>query len=93
MTHTAPPEVKKPASTVTVTFNGADRQITYNPKAAVQAILNHAKEQFGVQSNHLLSLFTETGTELPDDESADAAGVTSGELLILRQSTVRGGSL
>lgn len=91
MTHTAPPEAK-PTYTLTVTFNGADRQITYNPNAAVQAILSHAKEQFGVQSNHLLSLFTETGKELPDNESAAAAGLISGELLILRQSTVRGGS-
>jgi hypothetical protein len=91
MTHTAPPQTKS-TYTLTVTFNGADRQVTYNPDAAVQAILIHAKEQFGVQSNHLLSLFTEAGQELPDNESATAAGLTSGELLILRQSTVRGGS-
>ena len=91
MTQTAPPELKKPTATVTVTFNGADRTITYNPSAAVQVLLNHAKQEFAVQSNHLLSLFTENGTELPDNESAADAGVVSGALLILRQSTVRGG--
>jgi hypothetical protein len=91
MTQTAPPEVKKPTDTVTVTFNGVDREIIYNPLAPVQVILNHAKERFGVQSNHLLSLFTENGAELPDGESAASAGIVSGALLILRQSTVRGG--
>lgn len=79
-------------STVTVTFNGADREVTYNPNAALQSLLAHAKQAFGVQSNHLLSLFTEDGTELPDNTSASAAGVQPGELLILRQSTVRGGN-
>jgi hypothetical protein len=91
MTQAARPEVKKPAATVTVTFNGADRQITYNPSATVQVLLNHAKQEFGVQSNHLLSLFTQDGTELPDSESAADAGIVPGALLILRQSTVRGG--
>lgn len=91
MTQAARPEVKKPIATVTVTFNGADREITYNPSAPVQVLLNHAKQAFGVQSNHLLSLFTDNGTELPDNESAADAGIVSGALLVLRQSTVRGG--
>jgi hypothetical protein len=46
---------------------------------------------FGVQSNHLLSLFTEGGTELDDKKTARDAGVVPGMLLVLRQSTVKGG--
>lgn len=78
--------------TVTVTFNGQDKEIPYQPEAAVQALLNHAKEAFGVQSNHLLSLFTEAGVELADNLSAEQAGIQPGQLLVLRQSTVKGGA-
>jgi len=77
--------------TVTVTFNGLDKGIPYEPHAAVQALLDHAKEAFGVQSNHLLSLFTEGGVELQDAISAQDAGIQPGQLLVLRQSTVKGG--
>jgi len=89
-------EVERMASehrdTVTVTFNGADKEIGYQPDALVQVLLNHAKQAFGVQTNHLLSLFTEGGTELDDKRTAKAAGVEPGMLLVLRQSTVKGGA-
>ena len=74
-----------------MTFNGQDNKISYEPHAAVQALLNHAKQVFGVQSNHLLSLFTEAGVELQDTVSAQDAGIKPGQLLVLRQSTVKGG--
>ncbi len=77
---------------VTVTFNGADKTIAYQPQAPVQALLSHAKEAFGVQSSHLLSLFTENGVELNDTVSAIEAGIVPGTLLVLRQSTVKGGA-
>lgn len=77
--------------TVTITFNGRDEQVSYQPHAAVQALLEHAKQAFGVQSSHLLSLFTQGGVELTDSESAAQAGIRPGDLLVLRQSTVRGG--
>ena len=77
---------------VTVTFNGADKEISYQPDAPVQAILDHARHAFGVQSNHLLSLFTEGGVELDDKKTAKDAGVVPGMLLVLRQSTVKGGA-
>jgi len=81
--------------TVTVTFNGTDNTVEYQPHAAVQALLDHAKQAFGLQnapSNHLLSLFTEAGVELDDKQSAQDAGVVPGMLLVLRQSTVKGGA-
>lgn len=77
---------------VTITFNGADKKAAYQPEALVQVLLDHAKQAFGVQSNHLLSLFTEGGAELDDKKTAKAAGVQPGMLLVLRQSTVKGGA-
>jgi hypothetical protein len=78
--------------TVTVTFNGQDKTIGYQPHASISALLEHAKQAFGVQSNHLLGLFNQAGVELADDQSAQAAGVEPGALLVLRQSTVKGGA-
>jgi hypothetical protein len=78
--------------TVTVTYNGADKEVAYQPEELVQALLEHAKQAFGVQSNHLLSLFTEGGTELNDQQTVKEAGVQPGQLLVLRQSTVKGGA-
>ena len=77
---------------VVVTYNGEDKSIDYKPHDKVKDVLERAMNAFGITNNrHLLSLFTEAGAELPDDESMEAAGVTPGEVLVLRQSTVKGG--
>ncbi len=79
-------------STVTVTFNGTDKAIAFEQHERVEAVLNRAMDAFGIQSNrHLMAFFTEVGLELPVDTSMRAAGVVPGQLLILRQSIVRGG--
>lgn len=82
--------VKKDA--VTVTYNGNDKVIGYKPDEKVRALLDRALAEFHVTSNpHLMGLFTEGNVELPDDSTMSAAGVKPGELLVLRQSAVRGG--
>jgi hypothetical protein len=78
--------------TVIITFNGSDKEVPYQPEQLVQVLLNHAKQAFEVEPNHLLSLFTESGTELDDTKTAREAGVVPGTLLVLRQSTVKGGA-
>lgn len=78
---------------VIVIYNGVEKELSYQPHAAVQALLEHARKEFGVQQNpHLLGLFTEQGQELNDQQSAEAAGITPGTRLLLRPSAVRGGS-
>ncbi|HVA22162.1 MAG TPA: hypothetical protein VNN74_08725 [Candidatus Micrarchaeia archaeon] len=78
---------------VVVTYNGADQSIRYEPHERVDAVLKRALDLFNIQANrHLYGLFTEANVELPDGESMEKAGVRPGQLLILRQSTVRGGS-
>lgn len=77
---------------VVVTYNGEDKSIDYKPHEKVKEVLERAMNAFGITNNrHLLSLFTEAGAELADDELMEAAGVTPGEVLVLRQSTVKGG--
>lgn len=78
--------------TVTVTFNGQDHRFRYHAHELVRTLLEMAKKEFGVEGQHLLSLFTEGGIELPDDQTLAEAGVRPDQLLVLRQSTVKGGS-
>ena len=78
--------------TVVVTFNGEDRTLAYQPHEQVEAVLNRALNEFGIQENrHVMSLFTEAGVELDDHSSMEEAGVKPGDVLVLRQSTVKGG--
>ena len=77
---------------VTVTFNGQDKILAYQPEEQVEAALNQALNDFQVQQNrHLMSLFNEAGDELNDKTSMASAGVKPGDVLVLRQSKVKGG--
>jgi len=79
--------------TVTVTHDGGDKVIDYTPEEKVRAVLDLALNKFNVTANrHLMGLFTEGNIELPDGSTMKAAGVKPGELLVLRQSVVRGGA-
>lgn len=85
-------KTKTKDKTVVITFNGEDRTLTYEPHEAVEAVLNRALNAFGIQENrHVMSLFSEAGTELDDHSSMQDAGAKPGDVLVLRQSTVKGG--
>jgi len=79
-------------SMITVTHNGPDKEFPYRPKELVEVLLALAKVAFGVANQHLLGLFTENGLELIDKESLESQGVRAEQLLVLRQSEVRGGA-
>lgn len=94
-----PPDAKptpppKPAKdTVTVTYNGVDHDIDFNPRQAMQALLEHAMNVFEIRENrHLMALFTKDGVELPVEGSVKDAGIKPGDVLVLRPSAVRGGA-
>jgi hypothetical protein len=79
-------------TSVTVFYGAESKPFDYSPHEEVKALLARAIAAFHVTSNqHLMSLFTESGVELPDNVSVEAAGVEPGETLVLRQSTVKGG--
>ena len=77
---------------VEVTYNGVTKAIEVNLEERVQAVLQRAIAAFGITQNpHLLGLFRENGTEVPDNESVEGARLKPGELLLLRPSSVRAG--
>src|SRR2546426_10888541 len=78
---------------VRVVYNGVEKEVDYNPHAAVQALLNHAVQAFGINQNpHIFALWTEDGREFTDlNQSAQDAGIKPGTRLILQPSAVRGG--
>ncbi len=77
---------------VTVTFNGGNEEFEYRSDEMVAKLLEEAKRRYRVERQHLLGLFTEGGMELKDDQTLEQAGVRPGDLLVLRQSTVKGGA-
>lgn len=75
--------------TVTVTFNGLSKQLEVNKNQATQALITHALALFN-QSADAVGLFL-GAAEIPAHGSVEAAGVTSGAILVLRPRQVRGG--
>lgn len=83
------PQDRKPS--VTVTYNGVDRELSYAPNATVNSLLQHALNEFNVQENrHTMALVTTGGVELELNAHLEAV-LKPGDLLVLRPSTVRGG--
>lgn len=77
---------------IKVTYNGKAEGFEYRGDELVGTLLDEAKKRFHVQGQHRLSLFTESGLELADKKTLADAGVQAGQLLLLRQSTVKGGA-
>jgi len=78
---------------VDVVYNGVTKPLQVEPEEQVAALLRKAITTFGITQNpHLLGLFRENGSEVPDNESVERAGLKPGEVLLLRPSTVRGGA-
>jgi hypothetical protein len=78
---------------VEIVYNGVTRSLTVQPEEQVTAILARAIVLFGIAQNpHLLSLFSQDGTVIPENESAERAGLKPEEVLLLRPNAVKGGS-
>jgi hypothetical protein len=78
---------------VIVLYNGLSREITYRPDELVEQIRQRAIAAFGItQTPHLLSLWTEGGSELTDNVTAHVAGIHPNERLLLRPGAVKGGN-
>lgn len=78
---------------VTVLYDGVKKKFEVRPGELVKKLLDQAIKEFGPLLNpHTLSLFTEAGEELKDEQTIKDAGIKPHELLLLRPSKVKGGS-
>jgi hypothetical protein len=77
---------------VDVVYNGVTKPIEVQPEEQVTALLHKAISSFGVTQNaHLLSLYRQDGSLVPEAESVERAGLTPKEVLLLRPNAVKGG--
>ena len=77
---------------VDVSYNGVTKPIEVELEQQISALLAKAIASFGIsQAPHLLSLFREDGTVVPENESVERAGLKPGEVLLLRPNAVKGG--
>ncbi len=78
---------------VDVIYNGITKPLQVEPEEQVTALLQRAIAAFGItQQPHLLSLFRQDGSVLPENASVEGAGLKPGEILLLRPNVVKGGN-
>jgi hypothetical protein len=79
--------------TVEIVYNGVTKPFRVEPEEQVTALLQKAIAEFRITQNpHLLSLFRQDGSVVPENESVKRAGLKPGEILLLRPNAVKGGS-
>jgi hypothetical protein len=77
---------------VIIIYNGIKKQLRVHLEEFIKSILQKAIVLFSPLPNpHLLSLFTESGNELPDDKTVKQVDLRPDEKLLLRPSAVKGG--
>src|SRR6266851_2855312 len=78
--------------TIEIVYNGVTKPFHVEPHEQVAALLKKAIETFGITQNpHLLSLFRQDGSVVPENETVERAGLKPGEVLLLRPNAVKGG--
>lgn len=79
---------------VQVVYNGVTKPLEVQPEERVTALLQRAIAIFNITQNpHLLSLYTENGSLVPENQSVEGAGLKPDEVLLLRPNAVKGGAL
>ena len=78
---------------VDITYNGVTKPLQVEPEERVTTLLQKAIAAFGVtQNQHLLSLFRQDGTVVPENETIERADLKPHEILLLRPNAVKGGT-
>ena len=78
---------------IEVIYNGIGKSLQVEPQESVTALLQKAIQEFHITQNpHLLSLFRQDGSVVPENESVERAGIKPREILLLRPNAVKGGS-
>jgi hypothetical protein len=77
--------------TVTVVYNGVAKPLEVNAHQAIQAVLVHALQLFGLVPGGEPMVLAAAAGELHPNQSVESAGIKAGAQLLLRPRTVRGG--
>jgi len=78
---------------VEIVYNGVTKKLEVEVEEKVAAVLQKAIAEFHVTQNpHLLSLYRQDGSQVPENESVERAGIKSREILLLRPNAVKGGN-
>jgi len=77
---------------IEIVYNGMTKSLSVEPEEQVASLLRQAIVAFGITQNaHLLSLFRQDGSVVPENESVERAGLKPRETLLLRPNAVKGG--
>jgi len=77
---------------VEIIYNGITKKLPLQPEEQVTAVFQRAIAEFHITQNpHLLSLFRQDGSVVPENESVERVGLKPGEILLLRPNAVKGG--
>jgi hypothetical protein len=77
---------------VEVIYNGVEKSLQVEAHESVAELLQKAIKEFHISQNpHLLSLFREDGSVVPENETIERAGIKPCEVLLLRPNAVKGG--
>jgi hypothetical protein len=78
---------------VEISYNGITKQLEVEREEQVAAVLQKAIAEFHITQNpHLLSLYRQDGSQVPENESVKRAGIKPREVLLLRPNAVKGGN-
>lgn len=78
---------------VEIVYNGVTKLLKIDAEELVSALLQKSIAVFCITQNpHLLSLFRQDGSVVPENESIERAGLKPCEVLLLRPNAVKGGS-
>jgi len=77
---------------VQISYNGVTKTINVNLNQPVQAVLQHALNEFGIHQNREnFVLVNAGGQELNNGSTAQEAGIAPGGQILLRPRQVRSG--
>jgi hypothetical protein len=77
---------------IIINYNGLKKPLDVDKDETIGDVRNRAISLFGISdSPHLLGLFPKEGPELADGATVKEAKVKKGDVLLLRQSSVRAG--
>lgn len=78
---------------VEIVYNGIPKPLKVELHETVSTVLKRAITEFHITQNpHLLSLYREDGSVVPENESVERAGLKPCQVLLLRPNAVKGGN-